>query len=230
VSKEKVVGILGGMGPLATVEFFRQVVLSTPARKDWEHLRIIIDNNTKIPSRTRAVLYREDSPVPMMIAGINMLADAGADFVVVPCNSAHYFFDDVTPHIRIPWLNMIDITSRTFSSKLQRPLVLGGYITVEKRLYSRNLPGAVYPAGPWNTFVTEVIEEIKLTAKLRPQMKNMFKEMLEYYRHEIDSVLLACTELPLVYRSKSLHGIPVVDSGLEYAREVVRYARGSARH
>jgi aspartate racemase len=228
VSKEKVVGILGGMGPLATVEFFRQVVLSTPARKDWEHLRIIIDNNAKIPSRTRAVLYREDSPVPMMIASINLLANAGADFVVVPCNSAHYFYDNVTPYIRIPWLNMIDITSRTFSGKWQRPLVLGGYITVEKRLYSRCLPGAVYPAGTWNTFVTEVIEEIKLTAKLRPQMKDRFKEIIKYYRHEIDSVLLACTELPLVYKSKSLYGVPVVDSGLEYAREVIRYARGSA--
>jgi aspartate racemase len=227
VSKEKVVGILGGMGPLATVEFFRQVVVSTPARKDWEHLRIIIDNNAKIPSRTRAVLYGEDSPAPMMITSINRLADAGADFVAVPCNSAHYFYEDVAPLIRIPWLNMIDITSRIVSGKWRRPLVLGGYITVEKRLYSRSLPGAVYPAGDWNAFVTEVIEEIKLTAKLSPSMKNKFKEMLEHYRREIDLVLLACTELPLVYRSKSLYGIPVVDSGLEYAREVVRYARGS---
>jgi aspartate racemase len=204
------------------------VVMYTPARKDWEHLRIIIDNNTKIPSRTRAVLYGEDSPAPMMIAGINRLADAGADFVAVPCNSAHYFYGDVASQIRIPWLNMIDITSRIVSGKWRRPLVLGGYITVEKRLYSGRLPGAVYPAGDWSAFVTEVIEEIKLTAKLSPPMKNKFKEMLAHYRQDIDSVLLACTELPLVYKSKSLYGVPVVDSGLEYAHEVVRYARGSA--
>ena len=224
--KEKVVGILGGMGPFATVEFFRQILSCTPAKKDWEHLRILIDNNAKIPSRTRAVLYEEDSPAPMMIESINMLSSAGADFVAVPCNSAHYFYDEVAPFISIPWLNMIDITAKKVLEIGKRPLILGGYITVEKRLYSRHLPEAVYPAEPWDTFVTEVIEEIKLTSKLSPLAKQQFRELIDKYRNEIDSVMLACTELSIVYKNKSIYGIPLVDSGLEYAKEVVKHAKG----
>ena len=92
---EKVVGILGGMGPFATVDFYKQILLATHAKKDWEHLRILIDSNVKIPSRTRAILYGEESPAPAMVKSINNLTRIGADFVVVPCNSAHYFYKEV---------------------------------------------------------------------------------------------------------------------------------------
>lgn len=225
MEKEKVVGILGGMGPFATVEFYRQILSCTPANKDWEHLRILIDSNTKIPSRTRAILYDEDSPAPMMVESINMLSRAGADFVAVPCNSAHYFYDDVTPFIEIPWLNMIDITSKKVLKSWKRPLILGGYVTVEKRLYSKYIPEAVYPSEPWDTFIIDVIEEIKLTSKLSLPKKQQFRQLIDRYRNEIDSVILACTEISLINRYKSMYGLQVVDSGLEYADEVVRYAK-----
>lgn len=223
--KEKVVGLLGGMGPYATLDFFRKILISTPAKKDWEHLRILIDNNVKIPSRTRAVLYNEPSPAPGMIKSINNLASIGADFVAVPCNSAHYFCDDVAPFIKISWLNIIEITSKRLIKIGCRPLILGGYVTTKKKLYSKYLPGAVYLSEVWNNFIIGVIEEIKLTSKLSQLTRKKFKKMINDYKSKIDSIILACTELSIVFKGKSICGIPLVDSSLEYAKEVVRYAK-----
>jgi len=87
--KEKTIGILGGMGPYATVELFSKILKFTPARKDQEHLRIIIDNNLKIPDRTEAILGNGKSLLPEMIATAKNLEKAKVDFILIPCNTAH---------------------------------------------------------------------------------------------------------------------------------------------
>lgn len=226
MKKEKVVGILGGMGPFATAEFFRQILLCTPAKKDWEHLRILIDNNVKIPSRTRAILYDEASPAPAMIESINMLSSMGADFVVVPCNSAHYFYNEVVPFIKIPWLNMVSIAAETVSRLgRSKPLILGGYVTVEKRLYSGYIPEARYLPSAENEITIAALEEVKLTSKLSAETARCLEDVVSERKHEIDCVILACTELSIVFNNRQIAGIETMDADLEYAKEVVRYAR-----
>jgi len=93
--KEKTIGVLGGMGPEATLAFFGQIIAATPAVRDQEHLRVVIDSNPKVPDRTAAILAGGASPVPAMTAGIRALQAAGADFVVIPCVSAHAFIDEL---------------------------------------------------------------------------------------------------------------------------------------
>ena len=108
----KTLGILGGMGPLATADFFKELVAHTEAKKDWDHLRVIIDNNVDIPSRTRAVLYNEDDPTLYMRKSCISLMSMGCDCIAVPCNSAHFFFDAVCGQGGIiPWVNMISISA-----------------------------------------------------------------------------------------------------------------------
>ena len=223
---EKVVGILGGMGPFATLDFFKLIVQYTPAQKDWEHLRILIDNNVKIPSRTRAVLYNEQSPVPYMIKSINNLAKIGADFVVVPCNSAHYFYKEVLPYIAIPWISIIEVTSKKIISMGKNsPLIIGGFVTTNKRLYNEFIPDAVYLADEGNRFIEKLIEEIKLTSTLSQQSKKAFRKLLEDKKNSMDCIVLACTELPIVYTEEKIYGFSAINSSKEYACEVVRYAR-----
>ena len=110
LKNQKVVGILGGMGPFATALFFEKMLELTPAKKDWEHLRIIIDNNPKIPSRSRHYLYGEESPVLGMIETCRRLEAYPVDFIVIPCNSASCFLEDVQAKINIPILNIFEIT------------------------------------------------------------------------------------------------------------------------
>ncbi|MGB4554610.1 MAG: amino acid racemase, partial [bacterium] len=86
----KVIGILGGMGPEATADLFLKIIRATPAEKDQDHLRVIIDNNPQIPDRTAAIFSQGDDPLPLLVETAKNLARAGADFIVIPCNTAHY--------------------------------------------------------------------------------------------------------------------------------------------
>lgn len=220
--KEKIVGILGGMGPFATADFFKQILQLTQAKKDWDHLRILIDNNPKIPSRTRAVFYNGKSPEAGIINSINNLAKGGANFVVIPCNSAHFFYSQVSSQIKIPWLNMIEIVSKgLLRNKKNKPLILGGLVTIKKRLYSKYLDGAVYPTNSQTKTVIDAIEEIKITSNLKAKNIIRILNIIQSWQSSIDCVLLACSELPIVFKNKTIKGIAVVDANLEYAKEII---------
>lgn len=117
MSKKKTVGIIGGMGPLATVDLFSKIVTMTKAATDQEHLHILIDNNPAIPDRTAAILRHGASPLPELIASAERLRKAGADFLIMPCNTAHYFYDDLCKAVPIPALNMIEETAKTLKEQ-----------------------------------------------------------------------------------------------------------------
>ena len=108
---EKVIGILGGMGPEATLGFFERIIAHTPAARDQEHLRVIIDSNPQVPDRTAAILLGGESPVPLMVAGMEALQRAGADFVVIPCVSAHFFLEELRRRVSLPVISMFDVTA-----------------------------------------------------------------------------------------------------------------------
>jgi len=227
--KEKVVGVIGGMGPYATVSFFQKLVDLTPAEKDWEHLHIIIDCNAKIPSRTRSILHQEASPVPRIIKSIKGLTSIGVDFIAMPCNSAHYFYDDIISKIKVPLLDIIKITSKEVKKrKLKRPLILGGYITTHERLYSKYLPKAVYPINKWAKSISDIIEEIKLNPREDSADSKYARvyALIDNYKSRIDSIVLACTELSIIFHYSPIPGVPMIDSTLEYAKATVAYARG----
>ena len=140
IDSETTIGILGGMGPYATNFFLKRILDLTPVELDKDHFHTIIDNNVKIPSRTRAVKYNEQSPVNDIVHSINNLGKIGCSFVMLPCNSAHYFYNEVSEEIEIPWLNMIEIvSSKILDLSYTKPLILGGYITTQKKVYSQYL-------------------------------------------------------------------------------------------
>ena len=107
---QEVVGILGGMGPYATLMFFQKILDLTPAKKDWEHAHLVIDNASHIPSRTRHFLYGESSPVPEMIKCCKRLERYPVNFIVIPCNSATFYLKEIIPHINVPIVSIINTT------------------------------------------------------------------------------------------------------------------------
>src|ERR1700736_4074186 len=106
-ARTKVVGVLGGMGPHATAAFFRTLLNITPAQKDWDHLRVVIDDNPHIPSRTRSLLFGEASPVPGMLESCKKLESYPVDLIALPCNSAAVFLPELQPQLRVPILNIL---------------------------------------------------------------------------------------------------------------------------
>ena len=105
------IGIVGGMGPLATCDLFRKIIEVTEAGSDQEHVRVVIDSNTEIPDRTAAILAGGKDPVPELRKSASHLVSIGADLLIMPCNTAHYFYDQVAPTVGVPFLHMIRETA-----------------------------------------------------------------------------------------------------------------------
>jgi len=108
---EKIIGILGGMGPEATADLYLRIIRATPAKRDQDHPRIIIYSNSKVPDRTSAILGTGSNPMPELIRAGKRLEEAGADFIIIPCNTAHYFINQLQKELRVPILNMIRLSA-----------------------------------------------------------------------------------------------------------------------
>ena len=120
----KTIGILGGMGPLATCDLFSKITQITDASCDQEHVRICIDSNTEISDRTNAIIHHGKDPVPEMVKSAVRLQGLGADVLIMPCNTAHYFYDRILPFVDIPFLSMIDETAKVISDRGLRKIGL----------------------------------------------------------------------------------------------------------
>ncbi len=212
---KKILGILGGMGPYATVNFINRILMRTKVEKDWDHLHMIIDNHIHIPSRTRAILYGEESPVEEMRKSCFKLMEAGCDYIAVPCNSAHYFYDEVVKDKDIPWVNMIEVVSEKLRS-FDRALIIGGYATVVKKTYDKYLNNTVYLND--NDFIFNMIEKIKLQKRCYEELKEFFTTIENM---NVDAVLLGCTELPMVIYPDHFKGIEIIDGNTIYIDKLI---------
>ena len=111
------VGVLGGMGPDATVDFMSKVIAATPAGSDQEHVHMLVDHNPHVPDRTRAILGEGGEPGPVLAAMAKQLEQAGASMIVMPCNTAHAFQADIEAALAVPFVSIIDETVEVIHSK-----------------------------------------------------------------------------------------------------------------
>lgn len=139
----KVVGILGGMGPMSTVDLMRKVTEKTPVQREQEHLRILVDSRPQIPDRTAAILGRGPSPVPMLQESARLLERWGAQILAIPCNSAHAFLAAVREAVSIEVLDMIGLVGRELAARFPEGTPVGLLATtgsIQARLYHTRLP------------------------------------------------------------------------------------------
>ena len=108
---KKIIGIIGGMGPLATADLFEKIIRATAAARDQDFPHVIVDCNTDIPDRTAAILMGGEDPVPQLVRSANTLAAAGADVLIMPCNTAHWFYDELCLRTHLPVLHMLRLTA-----------------------------------------------------------------------------------------------------------------------
>jgi aspartate racemase len=231
--KDRVIGVLGGMGPEATLAFYSHIVSATPAGRDQDHLRVIIDSNPGIPDRTAAILGEGESPVPAMAAGIDALQRAGADFVVIPCVSAHAFIDELKGNARLPVLSVLDVVAEAVQ---QHPLRLGclGLLattgTVRAGMFQRCISGAglevLLPNPEDQARVQASIYAVKAGApeavrrEITGELRNIVNRMVSA---GAEGIVLGCTEIPLVLGQADV-AVPVFDSLQLLARAAIRAA------
>jgi len=220
------------MGPYATVAFFQSLLTLTPAVKDWDHLRIIIDDNPHIPSRTRHLLYGETSPVEGMIESCLKLERYPVDMIALPCNSAAVFIPQIQPHLRIPLLNICEITANALAMAnpaARRVAVLGGYVTYKRQSYKpfleRHGIGLLDHGDEIQRHVEQLIEGIKRDPAAVEHACTMEGMVAKLHKDwQVDAVVLACTEFGCL--PKLATPVPLIDSSLELARHTVALARG----
>ena len=144
---KKVLGILGGMGPAATADLFAKVTAMTKAGSDGEHLRVIIDSNAAIPDRTAAILSGGEDPLPQMLSALQNLERCGAQCVIMPCNTAHFYLPRLRERTDVPILDMLSIAAERCAKMYPRrkAAVLATRGTLATGLYDRAMETAGVP-------------------------------------------------------------------------------------
>lgn len=219
-ARQPVVGVLGGMGPEATVELMHRVIRATPARDDADHIRMIVDNNPKVPSRIKALIEGTgEDPGPTLAAMARGLEAAGADFLVIPCNTAHHYLPVIRAAVSIPVLDMIALTldhlredgraARTIGLLASPAVRLTGLF--EARCRAVGL-GVIYPEADNDAAVLAVIRAVK-AGSVDDELARRYTEAADrLIARSADVLVIACTELSSLNRP-GVHGSgPVIDT------------------
>ncbi|WP_020617531.1 aspartate/glutamate racemase family protein [Paenibacillus daejeonensis] len=205
--KTKTIGILGGMGPRATVDLFEKIVANTSADCDQQHLPILIYNNPAIPPRSYEASGRTASPLPELIRTARQLEAAGADFIVMPCHTAHRWTAELRSQLAIPFLSMIEHTVSCLEEEASEEpiLLLATETTIRHQLYPRAVRGTyprfIEPAAAEQSLVDEAVARMKAG---EPEPGNWLKPldaMLAQYDHSgVRRYVAGCTEIPLLQK------------------------------
>lgn len=224
---QKSIGIIGGMGSLATCDLFKKIIDMTDAKSDQEHIHICIDCNTNIPDRTRAIVGRGENPVPEMVRSGIRLQSMGADVLVMPCNTAHYFYDQITPFFDIPLLNMLKETVQEIKKRKIRKIgLLASNGTITSRLYHAALAdagiGLVIPSPLQQMSVMDVIYKGVKASNPNINLNEFYGTIDELFEKGAEIVVLGCTELPIAFEMFHIDR-PAIDPTSVLAAAAIRF-------
>lgn len=223
---KKTIGIIGGMGPLATVDLFGKIVKNTPAKKDQDHIRVIIDNNTDIPDRTAALLEGGENPAPQMVKSVERLTAGGADCLIMPCNTAHGFLEHVRAASSVPVLNMIELTCQALKKRgITRAGLLATTGTIRTGIYPKYFDGVelILPEEQEQQAVMDMIYAGVKAGVADYDASAVQKTAEHLMERGAQTIILGCTELPL---AMELYGLefPATDPTLELALGAIAFA------
>lgn len=230
-ARRPIIGILGGMGPEATVELMRRVLLATPASDDRDHVHLIVDSNPDVPSRIAALIERTgESPEAELVSMAGRLHGAGADTLAIACNTAHAYAPAITRAVPLPLLDMIELTAARIAAmalRHRRIGLLASSAVVDLGLYERALARhGIATAAPHRQ--GELMEAIKAVKRgdTGPATRRAFAKVAdELQGKEVDLLLIACTELSLLADSINPDA-PCLDALDVLVGEIVTFGTG----
>jgi len=229
----KTVGILGGMGPAATVDFFRRLVATTEASRDQDHLHILIDNQPAVPDRTAYLMGIGADPTPVLIEMARRLERAGAELLVIACNTANAFVEPVAESISVPvvrWAEEVALWVRQYQPDTRRVAVLGSTGTILSGLYQDSFRQCdVELVVPAPSHQQELMEAIYVGVKAGTADVGRWASRVRQISTSLaearpDAILFACTELSWLAAhdpSAALADVPYLDAAQLVAERVV---------
>jgi aspartate racemase len=228
---ELVVGVIGGLGPEATLDFLGKVLVHSNARTDQEHLHLIVEINPKTPNRNAAIAGTGPSPAPMLAGMARALERAGADFIVMACNTAHAFENDVRAATGLPFVSLIeevvnDVRSRHPDARTVGLLAAQGCLDAKiyQTAFGRHGINVIELGRSQQSEFMALLYQIKggdLSETVRTKTRALGDALVA---QGADILIAACTEIPLVLADGD-NPKPMVDSSDVLARRCVAYAR-----
>lgn len=223
-----VIGILGGMGPLATVDFVTKIIQQTPAQRDQDHLPLVVHSVPQIPDRTACLMDNQPSPLAALLEGVNTLVNAGVSCIAIPCNTAHYWHEALSQASRVPVLHIAQACAESLAQQRVSSVGLmatdgtlkAGFYPREMTTYGIDLK---VPDASLQQQVMAAIYQVKSGAveeggKL---LERCLDEMLQY---GVDRVILGCTEIPFALdQINSKHRVQGVDATQMLAAACVQW-------
>lgn len=231
----RVLGVLGGMGPLASAHFMLRLTQLTPAATEQDHVPAVLWSDPRVPDRTRGKLTGPDDPLPWLLRGLNGLRLAGCGAIAIPCNTAHGWYDEMQTGSGLPILHIVDAAAED----LRRQGIARGTLgvvatgaTLRMRLYQNRLA-----ALGWDCIVPSDVQMTRLVSPAIAAVKenrpdNAYEPLIEVANdlaaRGARAVVLGCTEIPLGIQAgpQAALRVPVVDTVDALARAAIDWARG----
>ena len=228
----KRLGILGGMGPAASAEFINRLIQQTPASCDQEHIPFVLWNEPRTPDRSISMRAGNDDPLPYLKKGILSLKSVGCDHIVIPCNSAHYWYDEMNK-LGIPILHIVDSVVdelKCLDIDNQTIGVMGTQGTIEYGIYQNHLENQgwkciVPDKAEMDYFVQPAIHFIKAGNMVEANCL-LVKVIDSLISRGASAVILGCTELPLAVRELNQNSIPLVNSIDSLVKKAIVASKG----
>lgn len=212
-------GVLGGMGPMATATFYRDLVRRTPARSDQEHIPVVIWSDGRIPDRSQALLGHGPSPLPQLVEGVRQLQAVGADLMAMPCNTAHAFLPQLQDATGADFVDIVRATVAATAARhpeARNVGVLGTQGTRLAGLYETACGelglAVIQPtAHDQHTLVDEAIRLVKVGGQLDLARRLVERAAQSLEEAGADVAIAACTEIPLAL-GRAAEVLPILDS------------------
>jgi aspartate racemase len=230
----KTVGIIGGMGAAATADLFGKIVALTDAKRDSEHIPLLIDNNTQIPDRTAFLLGKStENPYNELTKSAKRLKNMGADVIAVACNTSHYWIDDIYKAVDCDMISMLELVPvEAVKRKYRSIAILGteGFVHyVRTSHYDKFDIEVMFPATDEQKCVNSVIYDCVKAGKEDPTVTEKFVTMLERMEScGVQSFALCCTELPIAFKRFGINK-PYIDSTEVLAKQIILEAGGKLK-
>lgn len=240
-AKQFKLGILGGVGPSATVDFMNKIIQNTPAQKDQDHIKMVVEQNPQIPDRTAHLIHQETDPSIAMFSTCKRLEAEGADAIAIPCNTAHAFVEEIQKYLHIPVINMLSTTAEYIDKNFGRSVKVGLLATsgtIESNVYHNILEKSGFEVLiPDKEHQGRVMESIYGEYGVKAGFadgiaKQYLLQAADFLiNNGADVLILGCTELPLLFpeeteivrNEKNIH---LIDPTLILAKKIVTIAKG----
>lgn len=222
----KTAGVIGGLGPMATVYFFNMVVELTDSSNDQEHVDMLISNKATTPDRTDFIIGKSNlNPAPVLNKEALKLQNAGADFLVMTCNTAHYFYDEITKGLDIPFINIIEETVLHAKSKgFKKLCILATTGNIQSELYQSMCKKHGLDFLIPNEQQQEVVMDLiygHIKKGITPNINSFNSLIYDFKKNQCDGAILGCTELSILKNDFNLCENFFIDSLEVLARKTI---------